>query len=145
MNAADIAHTVGDARREARGWCCRCPLHGGRSVRLGMPRASEWLAIAEGIETTLSVAAACAVPGWAGLSSGGIRSLVLPNKATHQIICADHDASGVGERAARDPTARCLGEGWRVKLALSPRAGFNFNDTLRGAPTQIEEAQHVAG
>ena len=70
---------------------------------------------------------------------------MLPNKATHQIICADHDASGVGERAARDPTARCLGEGWRVKLALSPRAGFNFNDTLRGAPTQIEEAQHVAG
>ena len=70
MNAADIAHTVGDARREARGWCCRCPLHGGRSVRLGMPRASEWLAIAEGIETTLSVAAACAVPGWAGLLVG---------------------------------------------------------------------------
>ena len=112
MNAADIAHTIGDARREARGWCCRCPLHGGRSVRLGMPRASEWLAIAVGIETTLSVAAACAV---LGLSSGGIRSLVLPNKATHHIICADHDASGLGERAARDPTARWLGEGWCVQ------------------------------
>jgi Toprim domain len=144
MNAADIAHTLGDARREGRGWCCCCPLRGSRSVRLGAPRASEWLAI-ESLETALSVAAARAVPGWAGLSAGSIRSLVLPNEATRQIICADHDASGVSERAARDAAARWLGEGWRVKLALSPRSGFDFNDILRGAPTQIEEAQHVAG
>jgi len=34
MNAAHIAHALGDARREGRGWRCRCPLHGGRSLTL---------------------------------------------------------------------------------------------------------------
>jgi hypothetical protein len=34
MTAADIAHALGDARREGRGWCCRCPLHGERSLSL---------------------------------------------------------------------------------------------------------------
>ena len=32
MNADKIAHALGDARREGRGWRCRCPLHGGRSL-----------------------------------------------------------------------------------------------------------------
>src|SRR5262249_37323203 len=74
------------------------PIKGG-AVRLGIPRAGEWLAIGEGIETTLSVMAACAMPAWAALSAGGIRSLVLPREATHVIVCADNDASGVGEHA----------------------------------------------
>ena len=77
------------------------PIKGG-AVQLGIPRAGEWLAVGEGLETTLSVAAACAMPAWAALSAGGIRSLILSREATHVIICADHDASGVGERAARD-------------------------------------------
>jgi putative DNA primase/helicase len=34
MNAADIAVALGDARREGRGWRCRCPLHKGRSLTL---------------------------------------------------------------------------------------------------------------
>ena len=34
MSAADIAHALGDARREGRGWRCRCPLHNGRSLTL---------------------------------------------------------------------------------------------------------------
>jgi putative DNA primase/helicase len=33
MNAL-IAHALGDARREGRGWRCRCPLHNGRSLTL---------------------------------------------------------------------------------------------------------------
>jgi hypothetical protein len=31
-NAAAIAATLGDARREGRAWRCKCPLHGGRSL-----------------------------------------------------------------------------------------------------------------
>ena len=34
MSAAEVAHALGDARREGRGWRCRCPLHQGRSLRL---------------------------------------------------------------------------------------------------------------
>ena len=120
------------------------PIKGG-AVRLGIPRAGEWLAIGEGLETTLSVAAACAMPAWAALSAGGIRSLVLPREAADVIISADHDANGVGERAARDVAARWLGEGRRVKLALPPIAGVDFNDILRGvASVPTEEARRVA-
>ena len=36
VSAADIAVALGEARREGRGWRCRCPLHNGRS--LGAPR-----------------------------------------------------------------------------------------------------------
>jgi putative DNA primase/helicase len=34
MSAADIAHTLGDARREGCAWRCRCPLHNGRSLTI---------------------------------------------------------------------------------------------------------------
>ena len=73
----------------------------GGAVRLGMPRAGEWLGVAEGIETSLGVAVACTMPVWAALSASGIKNLVLPPEATHVVICADHDTSGTGERAAR--------------------------------------------
>src|SRR6266436_5380591 len=34
MSALDIARALGGARREGKGWRCRCPLHGGRSLVL---------------------------------------------------------------------------------------------------------------
>jgi len=111
-------------------------------VRFGLPRAGEWLAIAEGIETTLAVVIACAMPAWAALSAGGIRSLILPPEVTHVIICADHDASGTGERAAHDAAARWLAEGRRVRIAMPPVPGTDMADVL--AHATIEEAHHVA-
>ena len=83
------------------------PVSGG-AVRFGSPRAGEWLAVAEGIETALSVAVACSMPAWAALSAGGIKNFFLPREATHVVICADHDTSGIGERAARDAAERWL-------------------------------------
>ena len=117
----------------------------GSAVRFGMPRAGEWLAVAEGIETALSVAVACSMPAWAALSATGIKSLVLPPEATHVVSCADHDASGVGEQAARAAAARWLAEGRRVRVAMPPELGADFNDLLTGrAAAKINEARHVA-
>jgi len=118
---------------------------GGGATRFDTPRAGEWLALAEGIETALSVAIACPMPAWAALSAGGIKSLVLPPEATHVIICADNDANATGERAARDAAARWLAEGRRVRIAMPPERGTDFNDVLtgRGAAT-MREARHVA-
>jgi len=46
MTAADIAHALGDARREGRTWRCRCPLHGAtepKPRRPGRPRKTDGL------------------------------------------------------------------------------------------------------
>ena len=66
------------------------PVAGG-AVRFGTPHVGQWPAVAEGIETALSVAMACSMPAWA---ASGIKNLLLPPEATHVVICADHDASG---------------------------------------------------
>jgi putative DNA primase/helicase len=122
---------------------CFGPVAGG-AVRLGMPRADEWLAVSEGTETALSVAIACAMPAWAALSAGGITNLVLPPEATHVLICADHDAGGTGKRATRNAVARWLAEGRRVRVAMPPRPDSDFNDLLRnGTPSLKDEASHV--
>ena len=117
----------------------------GGAVRFGAPREGQWLAVAEGIETSLSVAVACSMPAWAALSASGIKNLVLPPEATHVVICADHDASGTGERAARDAAARWLAEGRHVRVAMPPEPGADFNDVITGrAAAKINEARHVA-
>jgi hypothetical protein len=110
----------------------------GSAVRFGMPVAGEWFAVAEGIETTLSVAATCSMPAWAALSAGGIRRLILPLEATHVVICADRDARGVGQNAAADAAQRWLADGRHVRVALPPHAGADFNDLL------TEETRDVA-
>jgi putative DNA primase/helicase len=112
---------------------------GGGAVRLGMPRVGEWFAVAEGIETTLAVTAACAMPAWAALSAGGIRALILPPEVTHVIVCADHDASGTGERAAHDAAARWLTEGRHVRIAMPPSPDTDMADFL-----VAREFRHVA-
>jgi putative DNA primase/helicase len=103
---------------------------GGGAVRLGAPRPGQWLAVGEGIETTLAVMTACSMPGWAALSAGGIAALVLPPEANHVIVCADHDNNGVGQRAANQAAERWVSEGRRVRIALPPEPDTDFNDLL---------------
>jgi putative DNA primase/helicase len=123
---------------------CFGPVSGG-AVRLGMPRSGDWSAVSEGIETGLSIAAACSMPTWAALSAGGIKNLTLPPEATHVVICADHDASGTGERDAHDAAARLIAEGRCVRIAMPPAPGADFNDVLMGrVAAEINEARHVA-
>jgi phage/plasmid primase-like uncharacterized protein len=119
------------------------PIAGG-AVRLGAPRPGEWLAIGEGIETTLAVMTACAMPGWAALSAAGMTALILPPDATHVVICADHDSNGVGQRAAYEAAARWNREGRRVRIALPPEAGTDFADILVAEASASAEAKHAA-
>jgi putative DNA primase/helicase len=119
------------------------PCRGG-SVRLGLPKPGEWLAVGEGIETVAAVMTACAMPGWAALSAGGLRALILPPEATHVIICADHDAHGIAQRAAHDAAARWTAEGRRVRMALPPEPDTDFADVLAAEVSATTEARHVA-
>lgn len=102
----------------------------GASLRLAP--ASSVLAITEGVETALSVLQATSTPTWAALSAPGIISLILPPLpfARDVTLFADYDPAGIAavERAAQ----RLFDEGRKVRIALPPRAGIDFNDVLRG-------------
>jgi hypothetical protein len=117
---------------------------GGGAVRLGTPRVGEWMGVAEGIETMMAVITASAMPGWAALSAGGIRSLILPPEATHVIICTDNDGNGVGQGAAHDAAGRWLAEGRRVRIAIPPEPDTDFADVLVADASAAAEARHVA-
>jgi hypothetical protein len=118
---------------------------GGGAARFGSPREGQWLLVAEGIETALSVAMACSMPAWAALSASGIKNLILPPEATHIVVCADNDVDGTGQRAAQEACGRWLSEGRRVRVAVPPEAGADFNDFLTGrTAANRNEAPHVA-
>jgi putative DNA primase/helicase len=106
----------------------RC--HGG-AVRLGNAQPDRWLVLAEGVETALSVAQACGLPGWAALSANGLRNLTLPPEAAMVLVCTDNDANGTGQRAASEAARRFLREGRRVRIATPVKSGTDFNDLLQ--------------
>jgi phage/plasmid primase-like uncharacterized protein len=101
----------------------------GASVQLGHPTTQ--LAVAEGIETALSVQQALGVPAWAALSTAGLTSLVLPTSISKIVLAVDHDPAGI--KAADGAMERWLNEGRAVTYLLPPKAGQDFNDMLREA------------
>ena len=87
------------------------PIAGG-AVRLAP--AAETLLVAEGIETCLAAMQLTGQPGWAALSTAGIRALLLSPMVRTVVIAADNDASGAGEAAAREVAERWLWEDRQV-------------------------------
>jgi hypothetical protein len=109
----------------------------GAAVRLGDIQPGQWLAVAEGIETTLSVMQSCGLPGWAALSAGNLKVVKLPTQAAMVTVCADNDSNKAGQRAARTLADRLLRDGLRVRVATPKTPGTDFNDEL------LKEAQYV--
>jgi hypothetical protein len=72
--------------------------------------AGPALLVGEGIESTLSAMRASGRPGWAALSTAGLRSVILPPLpiAAEVVIAADHDRHGEG----RAPLTPQLIRGW---------------------------------
>ena len=105
------------------------PIAGG-SVQLAP--AGEKLAIAEGIETALSVMQATGIPSWAAVNAGNISALILPPLplASEVIIAADHDTHGVGQAAARRAAELWATQGRKVRIAIPPKPDADFNDLL---------------
>jgi putative DNA primase/helicase len=116
---------------------------GGGAVRLA--KCHETMLIGEGLETCLSAMQACGLPAWAALSTSGVTELVLPPTVRRIILLADKDSNGAGERAARTAAARWIAEGRRVRVALPPELGTDFNDVLLGrAHARITEPRDAA-
>lgn len=100
----------------------------GGIVRFGA--GDDGLLIGEGIETTLSGMQATGRPGWASLSTSGMKALVLPDRVREVTILADGDAPGI--KAAREATSRWTKCGVRVRIAKAPD-GRDFNDLIQDA------------
>jgi hypothetical protein len=110
----------------------------GAAVRLGDEiQPGQWLAVAEGIETALSVMQSCGLSGWAALSAENLKVVKLPPQATMITVCADHDVNGAGQRAGRTLADRLLHDGRRVRVATPKIPGTDFNDEL------LKETQYV--
>jgi hypothetical protein len=60
-------------------------------------------------------------------------------------VLGDAHLGGIGQRAARDAAERWLVEGRRVRVAIPPVAGTDFNDLLgAGGPAFAVGELHVA-
>ena len=93
----------------------------------------ETVAIAEGIETALSVAVACPeLRTLAAVSLGNMARIALPPAVRTVILCADNDGpeNVSAARALAETVARFSAEGRQVRVARPP-IGKDFNDTLR--------------
>ena len=98
----------------------------GNGVRFG--KASEVLAVGEGIETMLSLRCVLpTLPMIAGLSANHIAAVLLPNGLRRLYIAQDNDP--VGRHAAETLAKRARTTGIET-LPLTPALG-DFNDDLR--------------
>ena len=91
----------------------------------------EQLAVAEGIETALSVMQITKLPTVAALSAAGMRSLRWPPQVRRLWIAADNDQ--VGLKAADVLLERALRAGLRAHIKIPARGKNDFNDLLRRA------------
>ena len=102
----------------------------GAAIRLAEVRPDRALIVGEGIESTLSLMQLRGLPGWAAVSTAGLRALVLTPQARRVLIAVDRDLNGAGEAAARDAGQRWILEGREVRLAVPPGLG-DFNDIVQ--------------
>jgi len=105
------------------------PIAGG-AVRLSSQLDST-IALAEGIETGLSILQATRIPTWTTLGTSNLAKIELPAGIHEVIICADHDTNGAGEQAALAAAAKLIREGRKVRIAHPPVVGADFNDLLQ--------------
>lgn len=109
---------------------------GGGAVRFGPDRPV--IALAEGIETALSIGVASRLTVWATLSTSGLKGLILPPPPVAEVvvIAADHDPAGLA--AAEEAAARFEAEGRAVSVIAPQSEGQDFNDVLRGDSSEQE-------
>jgi hypothetical protein len=104
----------------------------GRSLRDAQP--GEAVAIAEGIETALSVAVACPeLRVLAAVSLANMARLILPAAIGTVILCADDDGENLAAAELVTRAAeRFAREGRGVRIARPPQGHKDMNDVLTG-------------
>lgn len=103
----------------------------GGAIKLYAP--THELALAEGLETALSVRVATGLPVWATVSTSLMTSVVIPDSVRRIYVMADHDANGAGEQAATKLVSRLLKEGRDARLVMPAEIDSDWNDILLGS------------
>lgn len=98
----------------------------GGAVRMGS--ADHIIALAEGIETALSVQQLTNIPTWAVLSSSNYNGLILPENVQEIHIFADHDKAGLSK--AQEAATKWTKAGIRVFVKFPKIKGQDFNDLI---------------
>lgn len=112
----------------------------GAAVRL-FPVSGDTLAIAEGIETALSVHQLYGEPCWSCISAHGMAGFIPPDGVSRIRIFADRDTNKAGETAAIKLAVALDKKGKAARIFLPEhRYGLkaDFNDVLQAA-TQLEK------
>jgi len=92
----------------------------GAAVHLEEPK--EALAIAEGIETALSVQLSTKIPTWAATTAPILSKIKVPEAVKTVYIFADKDQGGAGKKAAHQLSERLISEGKNVFIFMPPVA-----------------------
>lgn len=106
----------------------------GCAIRFGEPH--EVLALAEGIETALSVVVATGLPCWACICAHGLEAVEIPDSVREVLIFADKDRSVTGERAAQVLAERLKGRDVTTRVVTireeipESKKGIDVNDLL---------------
>ena len=107
----------------------------GCAIRIGKP--TKYLAVAEGIETALSVSIATGLPCWSCVNAHLLESVEIPASVEVVFIFADKDRSLVGTRSARALRDRLTQKGTMACIESieedipADSKGIDWNDILK--------------
>ena len=101
----------------------------GGGVWLGVP--SQYLIIAEGIETALTCQLMYGMSAVAALSSTNMQHLILPSLPLARTIFIAQDNDDAGRKATEQLANRLYEEGRTVKILTPPPTYNDFNDILQ--------------
>ena len=103
------------------------PMQGG-AVRLFPPKEG-FLAVAEGVEDSLSAMILWGIPTWACLGTSGMRTFQPPERVQELMIFADRDENGAGQKAALALAQRLEDKGMAVRIRV-PSGQKDLNQLL---------------
>jgi putative DNA primase/helicase len=92
---------------------------------------TQGLAIGEGVETVLSGMQLGFCPAWALGDAAAVENFPVISGIEALSIFVDHDASGRGQSAARECSARWTGAGREVFRVIPDRCGDDMNEVVQ--------------